>query len=383
MVKLAILFFGLTLVAGKSFAGGEAGIAYYYGNVRYYAPDGQTPRGQTVSLVKRTVNPSASQIIEIVTQPDRQSPKRATDFKVILSRVGTSNEFSVSGDTFRGVMAFTGADWNWNAWSYDIELTTGGFLRGSGTISCSGIDTNKEIQDQAHNTVLRMVEELRPISASEYERMKKALHSGESVSRMDCSAAYGGKAAICERVSCDEKYLSFIGKWAGPFEAYVQELSSNTHSVFRPFSNIVTYSEDDCLRNVADGDTFIIGRRTDNYPAFGGLPEKTSCGLLVTGKHQDGSPFLLTVDDENGPNKYQLEYKNALANLSIWSLTVPAKGKSPEMRFLTIDGQDFKETATHKRDVTVTMSIGPADKPFWEGIVTKGYHSLTPPNRAP
>lgn len=193
---------------------------------------------------------------------------------------------------------------------------------------------------------------------------------------IDCSEAYG-KPAQCEQTACNEKYKTFIGKWSGPFQSYSQELSTQTTTVFRPFQNEVTYDEADCLKNISNGDTFIIGRRTDTYPAYQGLPAKTSKGMLITGRKSDGSPFLKT-SDEDGFNEYKLVYQNNTANLSIWELTVPASadGKSPEMRFTTIDGQDFLEDGSHKRNVTVTMSLGPKSAPFWEAVIVKGFHAL-------
>jgi hypothetical protein len=192
---------------------------------------------------------------------------------------------------------------------------------------------------------------------------------------IDCSEAYGTNPAKCEHIVCDAKYLSFLGEWKGPFSTYVRELSAGDKNVFRPFKNTVTYSESDCLKRPDTGDTFIIGRRTDAYPSFKSLPAKTVHGLLITGKKADGSPFLRTVDEE-GANDYTLIYQNKAANMSIWSLTVPAGAKSAEMRFTVIDGQDFSEVKAPKRNVTVTMSVGPAETPYWEGVVSSGYHSL-------
>ncbi|MCM2281091.1 MAG: hypothetical protein NDI61_04520 [Bdellovibrionaceae bacterium] len=125
-----------------------------------------------------------------------------------------------------------------------------------------------------------------------------------SAAKIDCSEVYKA-SATCERVACDEKYQSFIGTWSGPFQAYSQELSTQKKSVYRGFQNTITYSEADCLKNVDNGDVFIVGRRTDAYAPIENLPAKTETGLLITGKKKDGSPFLRTVDSnvlffENG-----------------------------------------------------------------------------------
>lgn len=193
---------------------------------------------------------------------------------------------------------------------------------------------------------------------------------------VDCSQIYG-KGVQCEKVACNELQKTFLGDWSGPFQSYSQELSSKNSNVFRPFQNTVKYSSDDCLRNSENGDSFIVGHRTDEYPTFKELKSQTKVGLLITGNHSDGTPFLTTIDGD-GVNSYKLLYKNSLAILTAWELTIPASDQSPEMRFTTIDGRDFTDTLHQKRNVVVTMSIGPKERPVWEGVVSSGTHTQRP-----
>jgi len=192
----------------------------------------------------------------------------------------------------------------------------------------------------------------------------------------DCSEVFG-KPSACKVIRCSDRHQKFIGTWQGPFSSYSRELSNESNSIFRPFNNTVTYSEEDCLENVENGDSFIMGRRTDVYPEFEGLPGKTVKGLLVTGRKKDGTLFLRTVDEENGICDFKLEYRNLLAGMTVWSFVVPESDFSPAMRFTTIDAQDQTMASELRMNVTVTMSIGPADAPYWEGVVTKGYHALS------
>lgn len=195
---------------------------------------------------------------------------------------------------------------------------------------------------------------------------------------VDCSEAYGNpkKSQKCEVIVCDEKQRTFIGKWSGPFHAYSQELSTAEKNVYRPFHNEVIYEEKDCLRNIENGDTFIIGRRTDTYSAYENLPAKISKGLMVTGR-SGSSPFMRTID-ENGINEYNLIYTNRTANTTAWSLAIEGTNGNPDMFFTIIDAQDFSELTKHKRNVTVTMIVGPLNQPLWEGVVTAGHHTLNP-----
>lgn len=190
----------------------------------------------------------------------------------------------------------------------------------------------------------------------------------------NCSAAGGGKPASCARVACDAKDKAFLGTWSGKFEAYVRKQSTPGHTVFRPYSESVTYAVGDCLRNTANGDIFIVGHQTDRYPAFGKLPTKVSRSLLITGHHAGGTPFLRTVGDD-GTYDYALVYQNQAASLSIWQLHLPASKGNPEMAFTTIDGRDFNTQSKYKRDVTITMQVGPSKAPYWSGVIAYGWHA--------
>ena len=74
---------------------------------------------------------------------------------------------------------------------------------------------------------------------------------------VDCSETYG-KPSKCVQVACSEKYKSFIGTWEGPFQAFDQSING-----FRPNANRISYSENDCLKNIETSDEFIIGRKID------------------------------------------------------------------------------------------------------------------------
>lgn len=95
---------------------------------------------------------------------------------------------------------------------------------------------------------------------------------------------------------------------------------------------------------------------------------------MITRKLASGKLFLRNSDEE-GTYDYSLEFQKVAANLSIWSLTIPGTQSSPEMTFTTIDGQDFTEISAHKRNVTVTMAVGPKSQPIWQGAIAYGYHS--------
>jgi hypothetical protein len=196
--------------------------------------------------------------------------------------------------------------------------------------------------------------------------------------QVDCSEAYNGKPTQCLRVTCDARYQAFLGVWKGPFHAYVRELSKNGKPVFRPYENRTEYVASECLKSVDAGETFIIGRMTDTYPEFSGLPGHTEHSLLITGATPDGNPFLRIVDGSKHLSSYKLEYLNKPASFTIWTLPIPARDSVPEMLYSTIDGTDFTADGADRRNVTVTLRVGPPAQPYFDGIVAYGFHVRQP-----
>lgn len=192
--------------------------------------------------------------------------------------------------------------------------------------------------------------------------------------QVNCRDAYGGKPNQCVRVPCSGSFQPFIGTWAGPFWSYMQKESAPGKPVFRPYRNVIVYTGDSCLKNSGTGETFIVGRETDDYPAFRNLPAKTEHSLLITGTKAGGELFLRTVSSE-GAYDYSLVYKNSAANLAVWKLRVPGANGNPEMNFTIIDGRDFTAAESQARFVEVTLAVGPEASPFWEGPVSYGRHS--------
>jgi hypothetical protein len=195
---------------------------------------------------------------------------------------------------------------------------------------------------------------------------------------MNCSDAYGGKPAQCIRVACDAKYQTFLGTWKGPFHAYVKELSKDGKPVFRPYENTTVHAAADCLKNPAAGEIFIIGHMTDVYPAFSGLAGHTEHSLLITGTSSDGSPFLRVVDEKQRLSTYRQEYQNKAALLAVWTLLIPGHDSSPEMLYSTIDGRDLTAEGIDRRNVIITLRVGPKDQTYFDGVVGYGFHVRQP-----
>lgn len=186
---------------------------------------------------------------------------------------------------------------------------------------------------------------------------------------VDCSEAYGDENNRCEQIKCDEKYQSFLGTWSGPMESLID---FGPNPVYRKYLNTISYSPLDCLKNLDNGDTFIIGRQTDLFPATGNMPAKTEAKLLITGKDAKQQPFLRTVDlSTKKKESWQLVHKNDVAVLSIWQIQGTQNGAPYTVE--TIDAQDWTvshPTVEHRRNVTVTLKSGDFTR-----VLVRGYHT--------
>lgn len=190
-----------------------------------------------------------------------------------------------------------------------------------------------------------------------------------SAATVDCSLAYASGTVACEQIECDEKYQSFLGTWSGPMESLV---NFGPVPTYRKYQNTISYDAKDCLKNTENGDTFIVGRQTDIYPASGDLEAKSEEKLLITGKDKEGNPFLRTVDlNTKKQESWQLVYKNDVAVLSIWQIKGIQDGNPYSVQ--TIDAQDWTLSdplAEHRRNVTVTLESNGFTR-----VLVRGYHT--------
>jgi hypothetical protein len=152
---------------------------YYFGDVNFSSPDGKQSYGKTISLIKRTVVPSMSKIIEIAVQPSRNPKGKADKYITTLSRVGGSNKFLVrdEGNTFSGYMDFKGSEWKWNNWKYNISMKSGEKIAGEGRLDQEGLKTKKLFIGKDGKPTMQIKENLKSISETEYKKQYDQLMS--------------------------------------------------------------------------------------------------------------------------------------------------------------------------------------------------------------
>jgi hypothetical protein len=155
----------------------SAAVGYYFGTVALVSPDGKTPYGKTVSLVKREIRPEENAIVESVIQPPRKPTDNAREFIATMTRIAGTNEFEAadSGQTFSGRLSFEGRDWSLPRWTYDIRLKEGGRILGTGWLESEGIKTEKRFLGPDGKPTISMKEDLRSISRDEYARRRREM----------------------------------------------------------------------------------------------------------------------------------------------------------------------------------------------------------------
>ena len=169
----------LTLVCGLFFgslAAHAVTTEYYSGEVSFLSPDSSTSFGKTTSVVKRVINKKKAFILETVVQPDSGSKLNYQTHISKLVRIKNTANFLVSDpdNTYSGEVAFTGDDWNWSEWTYDLTMATGEKIRGNGRITLDGMETEKQFLREG-TVVMNIKEVLLKVSEREYQKKLNAI----------------------------------------------------------------------------------------------------------------------------------------------------------------------------------------------------------------
>lgn len=143
---------------------------YYYGDVKFFSIEGKLS-GETVSLVKRVLDPEHNKIMETVLQPGEKPGQAAQEYVVEMVRE-TDNVFKTNGSP-AGYLKFFGKEWEWTSWDYSIPLEGGASLLGSGFLSGKYLLTSKTLSRA--KPYMKVIERLNEIPPFEYERLREVL----------------------------------------------------------------------------------------------------------------------------------------------------------------------------------------------------------------
>ncbi|WP_434420357.1 hypothetical protein [Nannocystis pusilla] len=146
---------------------------YYVGTTATTSPDGAQPYGPAKTIaVRRTVDPARGRIEELVVHPGEQY------FTELRRRPGDAAVFTTTdrAGSFTGTVRFTGPEWAWTAWTYDIAMSDGsGKLQGSGRLGTRSLDTDKLFVSPDGQPRARIVEHLEQVDEPTYASARDQL----------------------------------------------------------------------------------------------------------------------------------------------------------------------------------------------------------------
>ncbi|WAS94805.1 hypothetical protein [Nannocystis punicea] len=146
---------------------------YYVGTTTTTSPDGAQPYGPAKTIaVRRTVDSAHDSIEELVVHPGEQ-------FITTLQRRPGDAAVFAAGDragSFTGTVTFTGPEWAWTAWTYDIAMTDGsGELQGTGRLTAGSLDTDKLFISPDGQPRARIHEHLEQVDETIYKSTRDQL----------------------------------------------------------------------------------------------------------------------------------------------------------------------------------------------------------------
>lgn len=154
-------------------AAAQAVATYYVGTTATTSPDGQQAYGPARTIaVRRTVDPAGGRIEELVVHPGE------VFVTVLRRRPGDAAIFDADDQnhSFTGTVSFTGPEWAWTAWTYDLAMSDGsGTLTGSGSGGPGSLDTDKLFVAADGQQRARIREHLEEVDEATYTRTRAEL----------------------------------------------------------------------------------------------------------------------------------------------------------------------------------------------------------------
>jgi hypothetical protein len=136
-----------------------------------------TGMGQRVrTVLRRTVDPTARQIVEDVSHGDAGS-HRVTQLHVVMDVAVDRFTMKETGGAFTGTGTLTGAPWRWTAWTSTSQLAGAGAgveVESDGELTETGIKIADQIRKDGH-VVGTTAEQLKPFDCAEWDKATAVL----------------------------------------------------------------------------------------------------------------------------------------------------------------------------------------------------------------
>ena len=128
------------------------------------------------TVMRRTVDPTARQIVEDVSHGDADS-HRVTQFHVVMDVTGDRFTMKEVGGAFTGTGTLTGAAWRWTSWTSRSRLAGAGAgieVESDGELSETGIAITDQIRKDG-DVVGTTAEQLKPFDCAEWDKATATL----------------------------------------------------------------------------------------------------------------------------------------------------------------------------------------------------------------
>lgn len=164
-------------------------VACYRGLSRV-APAGGQLVGTIDLLLKRTVDPGQSMIIEQMVQKSSKQGEKPTEYTTSMKVAG--NHFTAVESTLdiKSEGELIGEPWKWNAWTSRATLTDGSSIDSSFTRDASGLKADKQVFGPLGVLRVTLNETYAPITAETFEQERREM-LGLPAQSPDAGAATG------------------------------------------------------------------------------------------------------------------------------------------------------------------------------------------------
>lgn len=126
------------------------------------------------TVMRRTVDPTARQIVEDVSHGDAGS-HRVTQFHVVMDVAGDRFTMKETGGAFTGTGTLTGEPWRWTSWTSTSQLVGASIeVESDGELTETGIKIADQIRKDG-NVVGTTAEQLKPFDCAEWDKATATL----------------------------------------------------------------------------------------------------------------------------------------------------------------------------------------------------------------
>jgi len=147
-------------------------VTYYKGISSVSLPNGQVV-GKSTMLVRRTLNPSASEIEEYVIEMSPQKKDDQQEFKVIMNVEGNSFKMKDSNGSFSGTGTLEGEPWKWTSWSSKSVLANKMIVESKDSLEGNKLVVTKTVKTPDGKVTVTMHETYSPITKDVFEKERK------------------------------------------------------------------------------------------------------------------------------------------------------------------------------------------------------------------